>query len=148
MSFNMIKKMEDFSALVHLRDLWLANNLIRHIKPVLNGCTSLRTLELGANRIKEIQHLEYLTELTSLWLGKNRISVIQNLSPLVNLRKLDLQSNRLTKIEGLDALVCLEELYLAHNRISRLEGLDTLVRSSNPPNHPSLFISRQMRSIY
>lgn len=128
MSFNMIKKMEDFSALVKLRDLWFANNMIRHIKPVLTGCTNLRTLELGANRIKEIQHLEYLTSLSSLWLGKNRIRTIENLSSLVNLRKLDLQSNRLTKLEGLEALVNLEELYLAHNRIARLEGLNTLVR--------------------
>jgi len=121
--------MEDLGTLVNLRDLWLANNMIRRIRPVLNGCTSLRTLELGANRIKAIEHLEMLTTLENLWLGKNRISKLEHLSPLVNLRKLDLQCNRLTQIEGLEILVLLRELYLSHNRITRLENLGSLVRS-------------------
>src|SRR5690348_8274512 len=91
LSFNMIPRMEDFGTLVNLRDLWFANNLIRKIKPLLNGCSSLRTLELGANRIKTIENLEGLANtLENLWLGKNRISTIQNLSTLIHLRKLDL----------------------------------------------------------
>lgn len=130
--------MEDLGPLANLRDLWLANNMIRRIKPVLTGCVTLRTLELGANRIKTIEHLEMLTTLENLWLGKNRISQIQNLSSLVKLRKLDLQCNRITQIEGLDALILLEELYLSHNRITRLENLDKLVRAFISPPLPQI----------
>lgn len=135
--------MEELGPLVNLRELWLANNMIRRIKPVLTGCVALRTLELGANRIKSIEHVEMLTTLENLWLGKNRISQIQNLTPLVNLRKLDLQCNRITQIEGLNTLVLLEELYLSHNRIARLQNLDQLVRvsqSSPFPPFPSLYL--------
>lgn len=124
--------MEEMGTLVNLQDLWFASNAIKKIRPCLVGCTSLRTLELGFNRVKRIENLESLTTLQNLWLGRNRIRTIENLSMLINLQKLDVQSNRLTKIEGLSTLVHLEQLYLSHNRISRLENLETLVCPSYP----------------
>jgi len=42
-------------------------------------------LELGSNKIKEIENLEGVASIKALYLGKNRIKTIKNLEPLVNL---------------------------------------------------------------
>jgi protein phosphatase 1 regulatory subunit 7 len=42
-------------------------------------------LELGSNKIKEIENLEGVANIKSLFLGKNRITEIKNLTPLVRL---------------------------------------------------------------
>lgn len=45
----------------------------------------LQMLELGSNKIKEIENLEGVSSIKSLFLGKNRISEIKNLECLVHL---------------------------------------------------------------
>lgn len=47
-------------------------------------------LELGSNKIKEIENLEGVSSIRSLFLGKNRISEIKNLEALVNLEQIAL----------------------------------------------------------
>lgn len=83
----------------------------------------LRVLDLGANRIREMEELETLTSLESLWLGKNKLTAIQGVSGLAHLRQLDIQSNRLTHLSNLHDLTSLAELYLAHNVIESIDGL-------------------------
>lgn len=114
----------------------------------LGGLSSLRKIDLGANRIRvmDIQELSGLVNLEELWLGKNKIEEIQGLEKvstwkkcccclskacfststftlfkkkLTKLRRLDVQSNRLVKVTNLTTQVdTLEELYLAHNGIN------------------------------
>ena len=50
-------------------------------------------LELGSNKIKEIENLEGVSSIKSLYLGKNRINEIKNLEPLVNLEQIALGVN-------------------------------------------------------
>jgi protein phosphatase 1 regulatory subunit 7 len=50
----------------------------------------LEMLELGSNKIKEIENLEGVASIRSLFLGKNRINVIKNLEPLVHLEQVAL----------------------------------------------------------
>jgi len=88
--------------------------------------TNLTLLELGSNRIRDIQHVDALSNLQSLWLGKNKITQITNLDKLVNLRILSIQSNRLGQISGLDSLYLLEELYLSDNAINIIENISNL----------------------
>lgn len=47
-------------------------------------------LELGSNKIKEIENLEEVSNVKSLYLGKNRISEIKNLGHLSKLEQLAL----------------------------------------------------------
>jgi protein phosphatase 1 regulatory subunit 7 len=105
----------------------LANNKIKTMAG-LGGLTKLRKLDLGANRIREMDahELSGLVSLEELWLGKNKIERIQGLESLTKLRRLDVQSNRLTHVDGLEAQrETLEELFLAHNGIDDggVEGL-------------------------
>ena len=98
----------------------MANNKLKHIQGI-EQLTSLRKIDLGANRIRKIPANQFanLKCLEELWLGKNKIEVIEGLENLTSLRRLDVQSNRLTAIENLTSQVdTLEELYLAHNGIS------------------------------
>lgn len=50
----------------------------------------LQMVELGSNKIKEIENLEGVSSITSLFLGKNRISEIKNLECLVHLEQIAL----------------------------------------------------------
>lgn len=51
LSFNLIRGIENLEQLVHLRDLYLANNKITEIRN-LGNLAGLRLLELGSNRIR------------------------------------------------------------------------------------------------
>jgi protein phosphatase 1 regulatory subunit 7 len=90
----------------------------------LEGLTSLRQLELGANRVREISGLETLVALEELWLGKNKITEIRGLDTLSNLKILSIQSNRLRSISGLSSLSSLTELHISHNLLTSLSGLE------------------------
>lgn len=76
-----------------LRELYVAANKVRGIT-ALTALTALTTLELGSNRISEVEGLEGQALLQELWLGRNRIAAIKNLDHLTNLRRISLQSNR------------------------------------------------------
>lgn len=86
----------------------------------------LKTLELNANRLKEI-NIKGLKELEELHLGQNNISKINCVLDLKNLRKLYLGENRIKRLENLNGLLNLEELDLGFNKIENLEGLDGLI---------------------
>lgn len=47
-------------------------------------------LELGSNKIREIENLDGVANIKSLFLGKNRISEIKNLEPLIKLEQIAL----------------------------------------------------------
>jgi protein phosphatase 1 regulatory subunit 7 len=119
MSYNVIRSMEPVKFCTNLTELYLANNKLKSLQGLQN-LTSLRKIDLGANRIRvmDANELSGLINLEELWLGKNKIEKIQGLEKLKKLRRLDIQSNRLTSIENLTSPVdSLEELYLAHNGI-------------------------------
>ncbi|KAJ4476232.1 hypothetical protein J3R30DRAFT_3658258 [Lentinula aciculospora] len=114
LSFNLIRTIpESLSGLISLKTIYFVQNRISKITG-LNDLTSLRSLELGGNRIRKIENLDAL----------NKITKLENLSKLQKLEILSIQSNRITVIEGLDKLTNLKELYLSHNGVKRLEGLE------------------------
>ncbi|PPR05748.1 hypothetical protein CVT24_006687 [Panaeolus cyanescens] len=124
LSFNLLKSVPDrLEFLTSLNTIYFVQNKISKITGFAS-CTSLRSLELGGNRIRKIEYLDSLVNLEELWLGKNKIVKLENLQNLKKLRILSIQSNRITKLEGLDNLSELSELYLSHNGIERLEGLE------------------------
>ncbi|KAG1804239.1 uncharacterized protein BJ212DRAFT_1394370 [Suillus subaureus] len=114
--------LDDMSALTRI--VYFVQNKISKITGLESVGATLRSLELGGNRIRHIEGLDALVNLEELWLGKNKLTKLENLSTLSRLKILSLQSNRITKIEGLDQLADLEELYLSHNGVERLEGLE------------------------
>ncbi|EEC46179.1 predicted protein, partial [Phaeodactylum tricornutum CCAP 1055/1] len=120
MSYNVIRDMQPVMFCPNLQELYLANNKLRNMAG-LGSLTKLRKIDLGANRIREMDAAELapLVHLEELWLGKNKIERIEGLSTLKKLRRLDIQSNRLTQVENLTSQTeTLEELYLAHNGIA------------------------------
>eukprot|EP00200_Dunaliella_tertiolecta_P004477 CAMPEP_0202341768 /NCGR_PEP_ID=MMETSP1126-20121109/2616_1 /ASSEMBLY_ACC=CAM_ASM_000457 /TAXON_ID=3047 /ORGANISM="Dunaliella tertiolecta, Strain CCMP1320" /LENGTH=325 /DNA_ID=CAMNT_0048932621 /DNA_START=81 /DNA_END=1058 /DNA_ORIENTATION=+ len=126
-SYNEIHSIEALAALgpAPIQELYLAANKI----PAITGISQLShltTLELGSNRIKNIENLESQALLRELWLGRNRISTVQGLGHMKSLRCISLQSNRLESMLGFEACTGLEELYLSHNGIWRIEGLEPL----------------------
>jgi len=125
LSFNLLRRVpETFHHLQSLKTVFFVQNKISHITGLDGVGATLRSLELGGNRLRKIENLDALVNLEELWLGKNKITRLENLGSLKRLKILSIQSNRITKLEGLENLESLEELYLSHNGIERLEGLE------------------------
>ncbi|KAG8821722.1 hypothetical protein FRC17_009742 [Serendipita sp. 399] len=125
LSFNLLRSIPpELLNIPALQVVYFVQNKITKIEHLGHLGPSLRSLELGSNRIRTIENLDSLVNLEELWLGKNKLTKIENLDNLQKLRLLSIQSNRITKIEGLDKLVNLEELYISHNGLETIEGLE------------------------
>ncbi|KAH9838427.1 L domain-like protein [Rhodofomes roseus] len=125
LSFNLLRDVpESIQYLASLEKVFFVQNKISHISGLDRIGQTLRSLELGGNRLRKIENLDSLFALEELWLGKNKIATLEGLAGLKNLRILSIQSNRITKLEGLEGLENLEEFYISHNGILRLEGLE------------------------
>ncbi|ODV92425.1 hypothetical protein CANCADRAFT_86714 [Tortispora caseinolytica NRRL Y-17796] len=87
---------------------------------------TLKNLELGGNRIRQIENLDGFTNLNQLWLGKNKITEFANLGSNLGatLKILSIQSNRITSLKGLENLTELEELYISHNGLTNISSLE------------------------
>lgn len=118
-----------FSNLTRLHTLDLSANLFQDSKKGGNGLdelaemSSLRTLDLGSNKLMDFPIQDNWQKLTSLNLEYNRISHIEiNSEVLYQLKYLNLQGNReLTELpEELGYLKSLESLDLSHTGILEL----------------------------
>ncbi|QRW18057.1 protein phosphatase 1 regulatory subunit 7 [Rhizoctonia solani] len=124
LSFNLLRSVpHGLERHRYLHTIYFVQNKISKISGVSGLSGSLRSLELGGNRIRTIEGLEGLGQLEELWLGKNKITRLQGLETLKSLRVLSIQSNRITKLEGLEELTNLEEFYISHNGLNKIEGL-------------------------
>ncbi|KAJ9122440.1 hypothetical protein QFC22_001865 [Naganishia vaughanmartiniae] len=126
LSFNNLRHPPSLPSQKHINTLYLVQNKISKIEPgeLDWAADTLKSLELGGNRIRVIENLQNLVLLEELWLGKNKIRGLENLSTFKHLKILSLQSNRITKMENLEELESLEELYLSHNGVEKIEGLE------------------------
>lgn len=130
LSFNSIKSLSAFpdtTVLPSLRELYLIRNKVSRARGL--RLAALQLLELGDNRLREIDNLSGVPALTSLWLGRNKIGSLNGLDAVPNLQQLGLQSNRLTTLGvGLAPVVGLRELYVSHNGLTSLEGIGHLTQ--------------------
>lgn len=144
LSYNQISTIEGLDALGGvLEELYLVENRIKEISG-LEALTSLKLLELGGNRLREVgPGLRTLVNLEQLWLGKNKITSLgDGFRTLKKLQRLSLQANRLTELSpetfATGELPELRELYLSENglteltRIGHLPQLELLDFSFNP----------------
>lgn len=93
-------------------------------------CTSLKSLNLHANRLESFEGLQYLTALLELNLSSNRLLTVCGFPKLSALESLNLASNGLSSLNGIPVLPSLKSLNLAHNRISSLQGLEVFNEGS------------------
>lgn len=99
----------------------------------LKGLTRLRSLELSANGIENIEPLTQLSQLQKLVLSENRISDLEPLRELRKLQVLYLDENQINNVEPLSNLRKLQFLRLDKNNIQDIEPLGNLpdLRSLN-----------------
>ncbi|KAI9440041.1 L domain-like protein [Lactarius indigo] len=133
LSFNLLKSIPDtLHHLTSLRTVYFVQNRITKIAGLQGVGETLRSLELGGNKLRKIENLDALVNLEELWLGKNKIAKLENFSGLKRLKILALQSNRITKIENLDGackpggVTKLTTLDVGSNFISEVENLSHL----------------------
>lgn len=68
------------SYLAKLHTLYLVQNKIVHVRPVDVAPPlqfSLRSIELGGNRLRSLENLGGLVNLEELWVGKNKITKLE-----------------------------------------------------------------------
>uniref|UniRef100_A0A3Q3KZ46 Leucine rich repeat containing 9 n=1 Tax=Mastacembelus armatus TaxID=205130 RepID=A0A3Q3KZ46_9TELE len=141
LSHNGISNMANLqlSRLTNLKALFLQGNEISQVEG-LEGLHQLRELVLDRNRIKVLAENSFVGQnvLLELHLAENRIRELNHLDPLTELRKLFLGFNKLqdiTELDKLEVLPSLTELSVLGNpvsiisisvvlRLSRLQVLD------------------------
>ncbi|XP_012257717.2 leucine-rich repeat-containing protein 40-like [Athalia rosae] len=99
-SFNQIEDVPPMGELRRMEVLVLHTNNLS-TSPDTNGCTALRELHLGNNKISAINvsSLESMSHLKTLTLGNNKIRIIPDeIIQLCNLERLDLSNNNIVNI--------------------------------------------------
>lgn len=77
LSFNNIRHVSRITHLGRCHTLYLVQNKIARVRPTdFAGpiSVSLRSLELGGNRLRSLENLSQLPNLEELWVGKNKIT--------------------------------------------------------------------------
>jgi hypothetical protein len=126
------------AGLSELGTLDLSSNRIADLRP-LSELTSLRNLTLVDNQITDdILRTSFapsgwsnLSGFTRLDLGNNRITDLQPLARLANLQALDVAYNQITDASPLASLANLSMLDLANNQMDSLKSIVNLVNLSS-----------------
>ncbi|AWP16505.1 putative leucine-rich repeat-containing protein 9-like [Scophthalmus maximus] len=125
LSHNGISNMANLqlSRLTNLKALFLQGNEISHVEG-LEGLHQLRELVLDRNRIKALAENSFIAQniLLELHLAENRIRELNHLDPLTELRKLFIGMNKLqdiTELDKLEVLPSLTELSVVGNPVAR-----------------------------
>lgn len=122
---NKIQKIDAFSSLVDLSDLWLNNNSIQDINAI-SSLVNLKDLDIGGCNISDIGPLASCTKLVRLYCAKNRIRDISPLSNITIMQYLDLTDNDINDITALSSLINLKGLGIYWNHISNINSLSPL----------------------
>ncbi|XP_070698683.1 leucine-rich repeat-containing protein 9 [Pempheris klunzingeri] len=125
LSHNGISNMANLqlSRLTNLKALFLQGNEISQVEG-LEGLHQLRELVLDGNRIKALSENSFIAQnvLLELHLSENRIRELHHLDPLTELRKLFLGMNKLqdiTELDKLEVLPSLMELSVVGNPVAK-----------------------------
>jgi hypothetical protein len=120
-----IASIEGIQHYTSLETISLWENDIKDIS-ALTKLTQLKWLELGANDIDSITPLRGLNELTRLGVSSNRLSNIDVIADLEGLQWLTLDDNQLSDVSALDELGALTWLTIDHNQIGDRTVLEAL----------------------
>ena len=105
-----------------LESLDISNNTIRNLE-VLSALKELTQLHAAHNAITDLSVVGTLTKLTELDVSYNALQGIAPLSGCVRLEKLNATNNQISDISTAAALPLLTELNLDYNGLSDLSGL-------------------------
>lgn len=108
-----------------------SNRLDSEYFQILRYLPGLRAIDLGHNKIENLDFLDYFPNLSLLVLADNRLTDISELANYPELTYLELFMNNISDLSPLAGLTNLQDLNLAHNQISDLtplEGLKQLKR--------------------
>ena len=132
---HLLTKMDGLGGFKNLKLLELYDNQIEALEGLDDGedgrpGSTLATLDMSYNVIREMAPVRLCTNLTELYLAQNKIKFISGLKNLTQLRKVDLGANRIRVIpeEELAGLDSLEELWLGKNKIEAIGGLANLTK--------------------
>lgn len=87
----------------------------------LENQSSLKSIELGCNRISMIEGLDNCKDtLEELYMGRNRLETLKGIEIFVNLQTLHIPCNRLLLLDFLDDLRELNEIAAAENDLEEI----------------------------
>lgn len=132
---HLIRTIEGLEGLKELELLELYDNMVDELSCLKDGeggapGTTLKTLDISYNVIRDMQPVEFCPNLTELYIANNKLKTMTGLKGLTKLRKLDLGANRIRimEVDQLSGLVNLEELWLGKNKIEKIQGLEKLTK--------------------
>ncbi|CAL5971274.1 Conserved_hypothetical protein [Hexamita inflata] len=111
--------------LKNLLELIIVGNQIQNITD-LKYMPQLEHLDVGSNKLQDLQPLEYLTGMKCLLLGENDIYNIWPLKRLINLEELDVNSNKIVDISVVQYLLSLKRLFFHKNQVQDISAIKCL----------------------
>lgn len=119
------------SALIHLEELALQENLLEDLAPEIGKLKNLKKLKLMDNQLKTLpMEIGELKNLNWLLLENNQLtSLPPEVGQLQKLEILDLKNNQLTELPlELKQLKSLKYISLKNNPIAESEGIQTIIK--------------------
>jgi Leucine-rich repeat (LRR) protein len=95
LDFNAFRTPGSLKQFTHLTELSLAANELERCDCKLLPALSLRSLNLGGNKLYAVPDLPALTRLVSLYLQANALTSLPDMTPLSSLLTLDVAQNQL-----------------------------------------------------
>lgn len=111
-----------------LRTLILAYNRIKDFDG-FSSLKNLRALDLQANNLENIDMLEFLTNIEHLNFSQNSISDIRSLSQLYQLKSIDFSQNNILDISPIKYLANLKSILFGDNQIFDLTPIYFLLKN-------------------
>jgi Leucine-rich repeat (LRR) protein len=116
----------DLSENKRLEKLHLQQNLIQEIPFCFRSFNKLRHLRLDKNRLTTIDNLQGCSSLRILDISFNKLESLEGIAGLQSLVELKANNNRITSLKTLRALPALEELQVDENCLTNLDGIQNL----------------------
>ncbi|MGY3715200.1 leucine-rich repeat domain-containing protein [Sutcliffiella cohnii] len=120
-----LESLEGIEYFTSLSSLKVSGNRIKDLSP-LKKLNKLIELDLSYNEIEDLSPLLDLKELQVLNVRGNQISDLTPITTLSNLKELNIRENRVNNLEALRHMYALEDLNARYNYITSIEALSNL----------------------
>ena len=121
-----LRNFEDLADNKRLEKLHLQQNKIKELPYCLRQLQKIRHLRVDRNQIQQIEHLQGCTSLRTLDISSNCLDALDGVAGLQSLEELKANNNKIKSIKPLRALPSLREIQVDNNLLQNLDGLQNI----------------------
>lgn len=120
---NEISDISNMAYFERLSRLYLNNNMIEDISPLVDATPYLTILEIDGNQITSLESVSAFERLRELSVNRNRLTDLDGLEDCLQLEELEAAENQITNIDGITNCTVLEKFNINKNSVSDISLL-------------------------